>query len=126
MYDILVVVFVHLIVTVVRLLKPGGLRAVVAESVLTASNPPPESPSEASFQPARFRPDYRRFMHPADVSISYAALRYCAKAIDAAAFSSRTDQTKVPQSVFVQARRSAGAEGAGPGIDRCRRGNETT
>ena len=34
MYDILVV-FVHLIVTVVRLIKPGGLRAVVAESVLT-------------------------------------------------------------------------------------------
>jgi len=34
MYDILVV-FVHLIVTVVRLMKPGGLRAVVAESVLT-------------------------------------------------------------------------------------------
>ena len=34
MYDILVI-FVHLIVTVVRLIKPGGLRAVVAESVLT-------------------------------------------------------------------------------------------
>jgi len=34
MYDVLVV-FVHLIVTVVRLMKPGGLRAVVAESVLT-------------------------------------------------------------------------------------------
>ena len=34
MYDILFV-FVHLIVTVVRLIKPGGLRAVVAESVLT-------------------------------------------------------------------------------------------
>ena len=34
MYDILVV-FVHLIVTVFRLIKPGGLRAVVAESVLT-------------------------------------------------------------------------------------------
>ena len=34
MYDILIV-FVHLIVTVVRLIKPGGLRAVVAESVLT-------------------------------------------------------------------------------------------
>ena len=27
--------FVHLIVTVVRLIKPGGLRAVVAESALT-------------------------------------------------------------------------------------------
>jgi len=34
MYDTLIV-FVHLIVTVVRLIKPGGLRAVVAESVLT-------------------------------------------------------------------------------------------
>jgi hypothetical protein len=33
MYDILVV-FVHLIVTIFRLIKPGGLRAVVAESVL--------------------------------------------------------------------------------------------
>ena len=34
MYDILVV-FVHLIVTVFRFIKSGGLRAVVAESVLT-------------------------------------------------------------------------------------------
>ena len=34
MYDILVI-FVHLIVTVVRVIKPGGLRAVVAESALT-------------------------------------------------------------------------------------------
>jgi len=31
----LLVLFVHLIVTMVRLGKPGGLRAVVAESVLT-------------------------------------------------------------------------------------------
>ena len=34
MHDILIV-FVHLIVTVVRLIGPGGLRAVIAESVLT-------------------------------------------------------------------------------------------
>src|SRR5215469_17887829 len=34
MHDILVL-FIHLIVTVVRLIKPGGLRAVVAESALT-------------------------------------------------------------------------------------------
>ena len=31
----LLVLFVHLIVTMVRLAKPGGLRAVIAESVLT-------------------------------------------------------------------------------------------
>jgi hypothetical protein len=30
----IVIVFVHLIVTVVRLARPGGLRSVVAESVL--------------------------------------------------------------------------------------------
>jgi hypothetical protein len=29
-----VILFVHLIVTVVRLARPGGLRSVVAESVL--------------------------------------------------------------------------------------------
>ena len=34
MYDILVV-FVHLMVTIVRFMKPGGLRAVVAESAHT-------------------------------------------------------------------------------------------
>ena len=34
MHDIFVL-FVHLIVTVLRLIRPGGLRAVVAESVLT-------------------------------------------------------------------------------------------
>ena len=34
MHDILVIL-IHSIVTVVRLLKPGGLRAVVAESALT-------------------------------------------------------------------------------------------
>ena len=34
MHDILVVL-VHSIVTVVRLIRPGGLRAVVAESALT-------------------------------------------------------------------------------------------
>jgi hypothetical protein len=33
MYDIFVI-FVHLIVFVVQLIKPGGLRAVVAESAL--------------------------------------------------------------------------------------------
>ncbi len=33
MRDILVV-FVHLIVTLIRLVRPGGLRSVVAESVL--------------------------------------------------------------------------------------------
>ena len=39
----------------------------------SASNAHPESQSEASSQPARFRPDYRRFMHPAPAPVSRAA-----------------------------------------------------
>jgi hypothetical protein len=37
MHDILVVLL-HSIVTVVRLIKPGGLRAVIAESALLGIN----------------------------------------------------------------------------------------
>ena len=79
--------FLHLIVTVVRFIKPGGLGAVVAESVLTrTSNPHPESQPEASSQPERLRSDYRRFMHPLDAPVSRAAMWHRPKTIDAAAF----------------------------------------
>src|SRR5215471_17955697 len=99
MHDILVVL-IHSIVTFVRLIKPGGLGAVVAESAHSASIPHPESQSEASSQPACFRSHYRRFMHPSHAPISFAALRYCPKAIHAAhsddvdqSFRSDADQT---------------------------------
>src|SRR5215471_289195 len=121
MHDILVVL-IHSIVTVVRLIKPGGLGAVVAESALTRHPLLILNRSRRRAPiPARFRSHYRRFMHPSHASISHAALRYCPKAIHAAAFPSRTDETEVPYAVFIQARRSAWSEGAGPRIDRCRR-----
>ena len=101
MYDILVV-FVHLIVTVVRLIKPGGLRAVVAESVLTRHQILLLNRSrKASSQPARFRSHYRRFMHPAYASVSRAAMWHGPKTIDPATFPSPADETKVAQAVFV-------------------------
>jgi hypothetical protein len=92
----------------------------------SASTPHLESQWEASSQPARFRSHDRRFMHPSHAPSSHSAVRYCPKAFDAAAFSPRTDVTKVPHAVFVQAGRSAWSEGTGPRIDRCRRGNATT
>jgi hypothetical protein len=62
MHDILVIL-VHSIVTVVRY-KTGWpscrRRGIGAHS---ASNPHPESQSEASSQPALFRSHYRWFMH---------------------------------------------------------------
>jgi hypothetical protein len=38
-----------------------------------------ESQSEASSQPARFRSDYRRFMHPSHAPGSHAAMSHCPK-----------------------------------------------
>src|SRR5262245_37038090 len=90
MHDILVVL-VHSIVTVVRLIKPGGLRAVVEESALTQQQP---LSLHLRRKPA---PSLRVSDHIMSVyaPISYAALRYCPKAIHAAAFPSRTHQTRV-------------------------------
>src|SRR5215475_12948722 len=106
MHDILLVL-VHAIVTIVRLMKPGGLRTVVAESALTRRQLLILKSQSRSSQPARFPSHSRRFMQPSHAPISHVALRYCPKAIDAAAFPSRTDQTEVPRSVCLQARRSA-------------------
>jgi len=92
----------------------------------SASNPHPESQSEAISQAARFRSHDRRCMHPSHAPISHAVMRNCPKAIDAAAFPSRADETKVPHAVFIPAQSSAWSEGAGPRSNRCRRRDETT
>src|SRR6516164_460137 len=101
MYDILVV-FVHLIVTVVRLMKPGGLRAVVAESVLTRHQ-------ILILNRSRKRDPNLRvsdriiagLCNPAYASLSRAAMWHGPKTIDPAAFPSPADETKVAQAVFV-------------------------
>src|SRR5215467_4243539 len=121
------VLFVHLIVTVVRLAKPGGLRAVVAESVLTRHQILILNRSRKRAPNLRVLPiGHRRFMHPAHAPFSRAAMWHCPKTIDAAAFPSPPDETKVSHAVFVRARTSAWSEGTGQRIDRCRRCNETT
>src|SRR6516225_3718536 len=85
MYDILIV-FVHLIVTVVRLIKPGGLCAVVAESVLARHQILILNRSRKRAPNLRGS-DYRRFMHPAHAPVSPAAMWHGPKTVDAAAFS---------------------------------------
>src|SRR5215471_4851528 len=115
MHDILVIL-IHSIVTLVRLMKPGGLRAVVAESALTRHQILLLNRSRKRAPNPRVSD--RRALHPSHAPISSAAMRYCPKGIDAAAFPSRPDESKVPHAVFIQARRSARSEGAGPRIDR--------
>jgi hypothetical protein len=84
---------VHSIVTIVRLMKPGGLHAVVAESALTRHQLLILNRSRKRAPNLRFRSHDRRFMHPSYAPISYAALRYCPKAIHAAAFPPRTGRS---------------------------------
>jgi putative transposase len=131
MYDILIV-FVHLIVTVVRLIKPGGLRAVVAESVLTRHQ-------ILILNRSRKRAPHLRvsdriiaglctlLMHPSRV------LRcgFVLKPSTLVHFHHLLTQRKYRMlfslaSRIVPARMSAWSEGSGPRIDRCRCWNETT
>src|SRR5215469_15512872 len=116
MHDILVVL-VHSIVTVVRLIKPAGLRAVVAESALTRHqllilNRSRNRAPSLRVSDRLIAGLWTLLMHPSRM------LR-CAIVLKPSAFPSRTDETKIPHAVFVQAQRSAWSEGAGPRIDRC-------
>src|SRR5262252_6032038 len=83
MHDILVIL-IHSIVTLVRLMKPGGLRAVVAESALTRHQILLLNRSRKRAPNPRVSD--RRALHPSHAPISSAAMRYCPKGIDAAAF----------------------------------------
>src|SRR5215475_12863929 len=59
------IVFVHAIVTLARLARPGGVRSMVAESVFgPASTAHPHSRAQACAQPACHRSHHRRPMYP--------------------------------------------------------------
>jgi hypothetical protein len=63
------ILFLHAIVTIIRLGKPGGLRSVVAESVLMRHQTLDfESGPEACFQPSVFRSHHRRLVHSTHAS----------------------------------------------------------
>jgi hypothetical protein len=58
--------FLHAIVIIIRLARPGGLRSVVAESVLMRHQLLILNRSEAGSQPSVLRSHHRGFMHSAD------------------------------------------------------------
>jgi hypothetical protein len=120
MYGILVV-FVHLIVTVVRLLKPGGLRAVVAESALTRHQILLLNRSRKRVPNLRVSDRIiaglcTLLMHPSRLLRCGIVL----KPSTLLHFHHVLNQTKVPHAVLAQARTSAWSEGTGQRIDRCR------
>jgi hypothetical protein len=105
-----VILFLHLIVTVVRLARPGGLRSVVAESVLVKHQ------LRILNRGRKRAPNLRvaeriiaglctLFMNPARVLRSAIALTF-----HSAASAPRAGETKVPHVVFARAQASAWPE----------------
>src|SRR5262249_11665814 len=84
MHDIFTL-FLHTIVTIIRLAQPGGLRAVVAESVLMrTSSSDSESGPQAGSQPSVVRSHHRRFVHSTNAAIACFALGHRLKDLDSA------------------------------------------
>src|SRR3954453_10243471 len=120
------ILLLHLMVTLARLAGPGGLRSVVAESVVgSASGAGPQSRSQTCSQSANRRSDHHGIVHAFHPPGTCPAFRYCSEACHAAAFSQPAEQTKVPNFVFAQTPPTAWPKGTGHGTHRCRRCNET-
>ena len=110
--------FLHAIVTIIRLGQPGGLHSVVAESVLMRHQ-------VLILNRGRKRaPNLRAsdriiaglctlLMRPARFVVGCRL-----KDLDSAAFSQNADQTKVPAAVFTQTSPSAGSQRTDERTDR--------
>jgi hypothetical protein len=83
--------FLHAIVINMRLVRPGGLRSVVAESVLIRQQVLILNRGRAGSQPPSLRSRYRRSMHFVDAPGPGHAVSHRAEAIDADAFSQDAD-----------------------------------
>src|SRR5215468_6388213 len=120
-----VILFVHLIVTVVRLARPGGLRSVVAESVRQTSTADPQSRPQACTQPVRRGSYSRRFVHSFHAPNTRPPFRHCSEDFYSALSPQRAEKTKVLLVVYAQAQASAWPAGTEERTHRRRRCHET-
>src|SRR5438876_11836574 len=93
--------FLHVIVTVIRLAKPGGLRSVVAESADSPSIADFQSREEAGPEPARFGSDYFWVVQSSYPSCTHSAVLHRSAAVVSTAFSSHSYKSTVPSTVFI-------------------------
>ena len=113
MYEF-IVLLVHSIVTLVRLAKPGGLRSVVAESVLVRhqllilnrgrKRAPNLTPCGS---------DHRWLVRPFHTSGSRLPFRYRVEAFHSAVFPQSAEETEVPHVVLTPSPSSAWTQGTG-------------
>jgi putative transposase len=93
----LLVLFIHFIATLARLLRAGGARSIVAESLLLrhqASTPDPESLPATSAESVRVGPDPCRLAGAVAASLSPAPVCHCAEALNPAGPSPSDVQAK--------------------------------
>ena len=93
--------FLHAIVIMIRLARPGGFRSVVVESVLLRHQV--LILNRGRKRAPNLRPSdriYRGFVHPADDSGSRFELRHRLEAGDTVSFSQDANKAKVPAAVF--------------------------
>ena len=123
----LVVLFIHFLAALARLLGPGGVRSIVAESLLLKhqllllNRPGQRSPPSL-----RVGPYSCRRAGTVDSTNSSAPFRNCTEAFDTASPSQGLEQAKVPHPVLPESPSEARPEGPEPRTYSCGRRNEAT
>ncbi len=100
------ILFVHVIVTLARLARPGGLRSVVAESVLVRHQLLALNRGRKRAPNLRVT-DHRRLVHSVHTPGTRSPFRHRSEALDSASSPQPADKTKVPLVVFARAQEPA-------------------
>jgi hypothetical protein len=121
------ILFVHLIVTAARLARPGGLRSVVAESVLVRHQLLVLNRGRKRAPKLR-TPDriIAGFVYPFHAPGTPSPFRHRSEACHSAALPQCAEDKKIPHVVFAAARASPWPEGTEERPHRRRRCNETS
>jgi hypothetical protein len=113
----LIVLLVHLVATVLRIAQPGGLRSVIAESVLIKHQLLIVNRSRRRAPNLRVGSANRRFVFAVDPAEPSLAIGDRIQTIDSVEFPSRSSSMQIPVVVFSETPREARAERSKRGAD---------
>ena len=120
------ILFVHLIVTVARLARPGGLRSVVAESVLVRHQLLVLNRGRKRAPKLRTAIDHRRFVYAIHAPGPRSPFRHRSEAFHSFLLPHCADEAKIPHVVFAPTGAPAWLEGTQERPHRRCRCNETS
>jgi hypothetical protein len=121
----LALLFVHVVTILMRLVRPGGVRAVLAESVLLRHqllilNRSRHRAPTPSAECPHLGPAYHRIVRDTCAAETIGTIRNRAETIVASQLSSRSGSSKIPASVFRETQNEAGTERPKRGSYSCR------